>query len=465
MRIPLAYGASVRDVGRFPEFITLNMFAEGTASNQENGLALVGRAGLETFATAGTGPIRGVYQKSGLFGGDALVLSAQTLYRVSDSAVVTAATGSIPGTGRVSIAAGPNSDGDSEARIANGDGVYLFDGTTVAAEDFPDDAGVTGLDYIRGFWIAIRADTQQLYSRVPGDVAWDPITFTSAEYEPDQAVAVTHLGDTLLVFGETTVEPFALTGTAANPIEPFGGSAQDVGTRNRDTVVRFADAVFAVGDDCAVYKFTPQRKVISDNGISERIRKTAASDLRAWGFVQDQHAFYVLTLSDETWVYDDSNPGWARWNSNGYNFFRGHLGTDVTGRVLAADALPASGQLWRLNPEKLTDAGDEVERIVTGFLELKGGQLLCNNVTINCAVGYGLQTGQGLDPRVGMRYSDDGGRTWTEWLWRSLGAVGQYDTEVRWNGLATIRAPGRHFQWKVTDPVHVRISDARMNEA
>jgi hypothetical protein len=464
-RILLAQGAGVRDVGRFPEFATLNMILEQTSSDQETGVALIGRPGQDEFADTGGGPSRAVFKKAGLFGGDWLVVHGQTLFRISTSATVVAAVGTIPGTGRVRIAAGPNADGDSEARIVNGDAIYLFDGTTVTQEAFPDDAGVTDILYIRGFWIAIRTGTQQLYSRVPGDTVWDPITFTSAEYQPDLAVALAALGDTVIVLGETSTEPFALTGTAANPIEPYGGSAQDVGVRNRDTVISFAGAVWAVGNDCSVYKFTPQGRKVSNPGIAERIRKTSAADLRMWGFTQDEHAYVVVTLSDETHVYDDTNDRWQRWRSNGYNFFRGHLGVEVSGKVLCADALPSSGLLWLLNPEKLTDAGDEIERMVSGYVEVKGGSVSCNNVTLRCAVGVGTATGQGVNPRVGMSYSDDDGRTWDEWMWRDLGKVGKYETEVRWNSLGTIKAPGRHFRWRITDPVQVRITDARMNEA
>lgn len=382
----MALGGSERHVGRFPGLVSRNMFAEIPATDPGN-MAMICRAGLEAFATAGSGPIRCVFQRAGLFNGDTLVLSGQTLYRVTSGAVVTAFTGVVAGSSRVAIDAGPNADGDSEARIATGAAIYVTAGTTVAAEAFPDDAGVADALYLRGFWFAIRADTQQLYSRVPGDTVWDALTFTSAEYEPDKAVGLERLGDTVLVFGETSLEPFQLSGLAANPLIPYGGSAQDVGCRNRDTIVNLADAVFAVGDDCAVYKFTPNRVPVSDNSLSEKIRLGSAMSLRAWGFKQDQHAFYVLSLGDETWVYDDSTKLWATANSKGYDYWRAHLGAEVSGRIIAGDALPNSGQLWRLNPEKLTDDGDEIECIATGFLALDGGRQPCSSIVLECARG------------------------------------------------------------------------------
>ena len=160
-QIPLAYGSSDRRVGDFPALISRNVFAEAPASDPKS-MALVGRAGLEAFSTAGGGPIRAVFQRAGLFDGDALILSGQTLYRVSENASVTAFTGTVAGTSRVSMDAGPDGAGLSELRIATGTEIYLASGTSVAAEAFPDSAGVTAVLYIRGFWIAIRADTQVL---------------------------------------------------------------------------------------------------------------------------------------------------------------------------------------------------------------------------------------------------------------------------------------------------------------
>ena len=116
-QIPLAYGAADRRVGDFPKLETVNMFAETPASDPKS-LSLVGRAGLEALAVVGDGPIRAIFQRAGLFDGDALVLSGSTLARVTKSGAVTAFTGTVAGEGRVSIDAGPGVGGVSECRIA-----------------------------------------------------------------------------------------------------------------------------------------------------------------------------------------------------------------------------------------------------------------------------------------------------------------------------------------------------------
>ncbi len=53
--------------------------------------------------------------------------------------------------------------------------------------------------------------------------------------------------------------------------------------------------------------------------------------------------------------------------------------------------------------------------------------------------GVGLQTGQGSDPQAMLRFSDDGGFTWSNEIWRSLGAVGEYLTRAVWRSLGEFR--------------------------
>jgi hypothetical protein len=66
-------------------------------------------------------------------------------------------------------------------------------------------------------------------------------------------------------------------------------------------------------------------------------------------------------------------------------------------------------------------------------------------------------------PLVGMRYSDDLGKTWSRWQFRTLGKAGRYLDKARWNGLGRIRAPGRMFQLKATDATIRRFSQLMMN--
>lgn len=466
--VPFSFGAYHRT--GFPPLTQTNMLAERTASQITNPMALILRPGLDNFANVGAAPLRGINRKTGLFDEAAIVVSANEVFRLAPSSAVTQQTGILEtDEGRVQIAMGRDSDGESQARIVDGQRIYLVEGTTVTAENFPSASEQDGADsvaYIRQFWLAVKAGTAQVYYLVPGDTDWNALEFATAEYQPDPIICIGILGDQIFLLGSASTEVWALTGTTSPAIAPYGGLAWDLGCKARDTVCNMrGSSLIWVTDKCEVvqsFGSTPQ--IISDNGIAERIRRSDPMTLRAWTFSIDQHIYYVLSLADETWVYDVTTKLWSNSASYDRDYWRAHLGTDVSGDAYALDAQIGSNQVWKVNPDSLLDAGDPIVATATAFHEIKSGRQGCGNISIIASVGLGLQEGQGSNPIVEMRWSDDQGRTWTDWKDTSLGRVGNYEKRVRWNRLGQIRAPGRYFQFRRSDPVVFRLSDVRMDE-
>jgi hypothetical protein len=67
----------------------------------------------------------------------------------------------------------------------------------------------------------------------------------------------------------------------------------------------------------------------------------------------------------------------------------------------------------------------------------------------------------GDGPFVYLRWSDDGGHTWSKAQPRSAGATGQYKTRIRWNRLG--RARIRTYEISCSEPIPVRFVDAYVN--
>jgi hypothetical protein len=55
-----------------------------------------------------------------------------------------------------------------------------------------------------------------------------------------------------------------------------------------------------------------------------------------------------------------------------------------------------------------------------------------NKFVVMMDTGIGIATGQGVDPQLVGRFSDNGGKTYTDELWQSIGAEGSFLTEVFW---------------------------------
>jgi hypothetical protein len=57
-----------------------------------------------------------------------------------------------------------------------------------------------------------------------------------------------------------------------------------------------------------------------------------------------------------------------------------------------------------------------------------------------------------------LRFSNDGGRTWSAELWRSAGKMGEYGRRVMWYRMGSARR--RVFEVSMTDPIQWRITGA-----
>jgi hypothetical protein len=70
---------------------------------------------------------------------------------------------------------------------------------------------------------------------------------------------------------------------------------------------------------------------------------------------------------------------------------------------------------------------------------------------------------QGADPQVMLRFSDDGGHTWSNEHWKSMGKIGQYYNRVIWRRLGmTTKLRDRVYEISATDPVKIAIMGAEL---
>ena len=69
----------------------------------------------------------------------------------------------------------------------------------------------------------------------------------------------------------------------------------------------------------------------------------------------------------------------------------------------------------------------------------------------------------GYDPECMLRWSDDGGHTWSNEHWASMGRIGQYGRRVFWRRLGmTMKLRDRVYEVSGTDPVKIAIVGAEL---
>jgi len=68
-----------------------------------------------------------------------------------------------------------------------------------------------------------------------------------------------------------------------------------------------------------------------------------------------------------------------------------------------------------------------------------------------------------VDPQVMLRWSDDGGHTWSNKHWRSMGKTGEYGRRVIWRRLGmTLKLRDRVYEVSGTDPIKIAIMGAEL---
>ena len=125
------------------------------------------------------------------------------------------------------------------------------------------------------------------------------------------------------------------------------------------------------------------------------------------------------------------------------------------GNVIVAEFV--QGYLVTQSGDQITtEAGDQFESLVTiDWPEpYPNGYALITN-SYPAAPGY--------DPQVMLRWSDDGGHTWSNEHWKSMGRLGSYGTRTIWRRLGmTTKLRDRVYEVSGTDPVKIAILGAEL---
>ena len=459
--IPFAAQAYQLDSVQFAAQRCVNLFLEQGPPGAKVPVALLGVPGLTTYATVGTGPIRGLIELNGFV----IVVSGIEVYRLSvngDTLLLGTITGSQPvkmasNGAQVIILAGSEA---SDGFIATTDAL-----TQITDEDF---LGGSDVDFIDGYFVLSVAGSNEFYiSELYDGFNYDPLNFARAEGAPDniRSLIVDHREIWLL--GDETTEVWYNSGNPDFPFERASGTFLQRGCAARDSSVRLDNSLFWVGDDGIVYRaqgYNPVR--ISTYAIEQKINETiSAGDLIAFGYSLEGHAQYVLKKPGQwTFTYDSATQLWHERCSCDLPDYKVSTFVSAFDRLLVGD--DASGKIYFLDPSRQgreynsfdSGVGTVIARMAAPPLWANAQVASVNSLVVDFERGVGTTTGQGADPRVMLRYSNDGGFTWSSEKWRSLGKQGEYKSRSRWNRHGQFRQ--RVYEIAISDPVQRTVMGA-----
>lgn len=447
----------------------INLFPQIEDTNQGARIGgLIGCPGLDLLVTPKSATVRGLLARPS----ELLAVVGNKLYSINTSYGATEVGTLGTSSGQVSMA-----DNGVQVFIADGGG-YIYAGGVLTAIADADFSGAETVTFVDGYFAFNSPGTGLFMLTGLYDGAnIDGLDFASAESDPDAVVAVMRSHDELWVFGEKTIEPFRNTGGIDFPFEAIQGTAIEMGLQARYSLARAGNTIFWLGQNdegggmvFMASGYVPQR--ISSHAIEKEIQGySTAGDAIGFAYQQEGGMFYVLTFpsAGETWVYDltaSAKMGKPMWHQRAYwdvatasfTRYRANCYAYFNGNHIVGDY--ENGRIYKLNLSTYTDAGN-TRRWLRSWQALQNPSPAWRHfgrLELFAETGVGLASGQGSDPQIMLRYSDDGGHTWTAEERCSMGAMGEYDSRVYWTRLG--RSRSRVFEVSGTDPVKIGLFGA-----
>ena len=488
--------ADARMVNLFPEIVP-EAGKEPAFLNRAPGLLLLN--------TIGTGPIRGLWAFSSS-DSTAFVVSGTELYKIT-TAYVPTLIGTVAGTGPVSLA-----DNGTQLFIAANGPSYIYNNTTTAFGQItdPDFPGAVTVAYLDGYFVFNEPNSQKLWITALLDgTSIDPLEFASTEGSPDGLVAVVANFREVWAFGTNSIEVWADTGATDFPLQRIPGAFNELGCAAPYSIAKMDNGLFWLGRDRRgqgiVYRangYAGQR--ISTHAVEWQIQQYSdLSDAVAYTYQQDGHSFYVLIFptANTTWVYDVATQAWherAGWDNGSFTRHRSNCQMSFNNNVIVGDY--QNGNIYAFDLEDYSDNGgiqkwlrswralptgqNNLKRTAQHSLQLDiesgtglNGSMVVEAIYLQTEDGNYLVTEsgnqliteqqtvitQGSDPEVMLRWSDDGGHTWSSEHWAKIGKIGEYYRRVFWRRLGmTVKLRDRVYELSGTDPVKVSIMGAEL---
>jgi hypothetical protein len=374
----------------------------------------------------------------------------------------------------------------------NGTHILIVDGSNngyvyeIATGNFTDDlhaiapafiggsyvVSIGGIADGYGFFIVIQPNTNVLQScTAPYGTApttWDALDEYSTTLDDGGILkALGVLFGQLWAIGEFNTVVFSNTGNPTGfPLSPVIGAPIAMGISAAKALQMIDNSLIWPAQTKKGAKFIVRASGYVPVKISQPEHDTQISkystiaDADSISYTDEGHSFYCISFptGKSTLVFDCSTGEWHTRSSlvngvqgvdniNSYAYFNG---VHLAGNRYKGDILKLSLDTYDDNGSPL------VRKRRTQHLKEGMNPIEIAALYVDIEVGVGLQGDvQGYDPQIVLRYSRDGGKTWSEEMYESIGKIGEYFTQVRFPRLGM--GTDWVFELMVSDPVPVTI--------
>lgn len=417
---------------------------------------LFGTAGLNQLATSGAiGNNRGAHVLAGV----PYFVNGSKLYRLETDNTLTD-LGAISGTGRVSLA----DNGTQLCILVPGGDGYIFTTspdtlTQITDVDFTANGNPQHVAFIDGYFVFTTDTKKFIISAINDGLSYNALDYGTAEADPDDTVAPVVFKNQLFIGGSQTMEAFQNVGGADFPFQR-SGLFLSKGISSPFSPVLAQDTFMWVGggenESPAIWAFTGNTaEKVSTTAIDTLLQREPNIDtVFSWSYAQKGAYFVGFVLTETVLVFDMISKRWHERKSmiaGDLSRFRANSVIQAYDKVLVGDSV--DGRVGELDIDLYTEYGEEIHRTISTqpFVNDNVGEpMFINSIELTVESGVGDSTTP--DPQIGMDVSRDGGKTYTDKRFRSLGKVGEYDHRVIWRRLGRIPR-FVVLRFTMTDPV------------
>ncbi|NDD52671.1 hypothetical protein EBZ39_02120 [bacterium] len=461
----------------------INFFAEIDTSKQpgDRGIvALYPTPGLTLRTQLQYGAVRGLHTLSN--DQYAIAVSYNKVYKIDSSFTATQIGTLTTTTGYVSISDNMTTQG-MVAYIVDGVNRYTWVQSTNSFATLPSSDGPW-----QGATVVDSVDGYNIYNE-PGTFNWactdlDSRLSTQALYGsangfPDPIISMIVDRRQVYLLKDVTTEVWTdvgnvIAGITSFPFQRVPGTTAQAGCGAAFSVARFGTSFVMVckdtrGNSTIEMMSGYEYQKISTHAVEQSLLNQVVSDAVAFTYQIEGHEMYVVTFPSVgeyglTWVYDLSTKSWHKWlawdsDLAVYKRHRANCGCFFANRYLVGDY--ENGKIYSVENEVYTEDGARIRRLRRApHLTTDLQRQYFDSFQIQFQPGVGLNTGQGQNPQAMLRWSNDGGSTWSNEHWVSIGMMGNYVNRALWRRLGWSR--DRIFEVAISDPIKAVVVSAEL---
>lgn len=404
----------------------------------------------------------------------------------------------------------------SSLTIAVGQTMYGLNFSVLPSTDGAFSGG-TSVDIMDNYFVYNNPGTQQWGSSDLLSTISASTSYALKDGAPDKLVALIVDHREVYLMGEASSEVWSDVGSVPFPFQRIPGTSTQHGIAAQFSVARLGNSFAYVSRNnrgqaqiMQMNGYIPQR--ISNHAVENTLTNQYIDDAISYTYQLEGHEVYVTSFPtlNLTWAYDSTTGMWHKWlamaSDGTYQRHRSNCSASFQGLVLVGDY--ENGKLYSLDKLNYTDNGTNVRRLrraphlVTDFqrqyfeelqLQFQPGvgttglsvnaNVTTSDVSAYLGTPYVIASGATFtigpleryiignpvavyysetttNPQAMLRWSNDGGSTWSREYWTSIGQLGRYKNRAIWRRLGMAR--DRVFEVSISDPVNAVIISANL---